>query len=643
MRGPLSLLRDGLEETKPPVNVIDYVLGFRRRLTLAWKMASDNLIKAQGKMKRRYDGSTVERVFSPGDQVLALLPMPGSLFCAKFSGPYSVVRQLSDCDYLLATPGRKRSTQVLHVNLLKPYYASGPSPGDGVSSATVAAVVEVPSSPLMVAAEVDDDGPDAVLQPRLRNSQTLASLDSVVGHLSTKQSAELKALILSFHPLFSDTPTCTDLIQHDIDVGESPPIRQRFYRVGPEKRRVMDDEVQYLLDNGLAEPSFSSWASPCLLVGKPDNTFRFCTDYRKVNRVTKPDSFPLPRVDDCVDQVGAARYVSKFDLLKGYYQVRLTPRAQEVSTFITPSGLYSYCVMSFGLRNAPATFQRLMNRVISGLDGCAVYLDDAVVYSDTWDVHLVRIQALFERLVEANLTVNLAKCEFARATVVYLGKVVGQGQVCPVRAKVLAIDHFPPPTTKKELQRFLGMVGYYRNFCSNFSTVVSPLTDLLKGGAKFVWSVDCKRAFENVKLLLSTEPVLAAPRLDKPFQLQVDASQVGAGAVLLQADEEGIHRPVCYFSKKFNKHQVNYSTIEKEALALVWALKHFEVYLESGVQPIVVYSDHNPLMFLHTLQNPNQRLMRWALFLQPYHLEIRHIRGVDNVVADALSRSCENM
>lgn len=144
-----------------------------------------------------------------------------------------------------------------------------------------------------------------------------------------------------------------------------------------------------MLDHGLAEPSHSSWASPCLLVGKPDNTFRFCTDYRKVNRVTKADSFPLPRVDDCIDQVGAARYVSKFDLLKGYYQVPLTPRAQEVSAFVTPSGLYSYKVMSFGLRNAPATFQRLMNRVISGLQGCTVYLDDAVLVSDTWEEHLV--------------------------------------------------------------------------------------------------------------------------------------------------------------------------------------------------------------------------------------------------------------
>ncbi len=219
--------------------------------------------------------------------------------------------------------------------------------------------------------------------------------------------------------------------------------------------------------------------------------------------------------------------------------------------------------MSFGFRNAPATFQRLMNRVTVGLEGCAVYLDDIVVYSDTWDQHTSRIRALLERLAEAKLTVNLAKCEFARATVTYLGKVVGMGKVRPVGVKVIAIDTFPDPQTKRELMRFLGMAGYYRSFCPNFSSVVAPLTDLLQARAKFVWTPKCENAFENVKRLLTSSPVLTAPRLDKPFKLQVDASQVGTGAVLLQTDEHGINRPISYFSRKFNSYQTNYSTIER--------------------------------------------------------------------------------
>ena len=190
-----------------------------------------------------------------------------------------------------------------------------------------------------------------------------------------------------------------------------------------------------------------------------------------------------------------------------------------------------------------------MNRVVEGLEGCAVYLDDTVCFADTWNAHLGRIRALFERLLAAKLTINLAKCEFAQASVVYLGKVVGQGVVRPVRAKVLAIDRFPPPTSKKELMRFLGMAGYYRSFCTNFSTVVAPLTNLLKGTVKYVWSSECSKAFDNAKLLLTSAPVLAAPRLEEPFLLQVDASQVGAGSVLLQKDDAGIDRPVCFFSR----------------------------------------------------------------------------------------------
>ncbi len=196
------------------------------------------------------------------------------------------------------------------------------------------------------------------------------------------------------------------------------------------------------------------------------------------------------------------------------------------------------------------------------MEGVAVYLDDVVVFSDSWDQHLSRIADLFSRFGEAGLTVNLAKCEFAKATVTYLGKVVGQGCVRPVRAEVEAIDQFPSPTTKKELMLFWGLVGYFRGFCRNFSTVVAPLTDLLKANIAFVCNSVCQEAFEAAKSFLVSAPMLAAPQFDRPFSL-LCASNVGAGAVLLQADDAGIHRPVSYFSKKFSSYQLNYSVIEK--------------------------------------------------------------------------------
>lgn len=229
----------------------------------------------------------------------------------------------------------------------------------------------------------EDDGvvsaDESILHGWLKNSQTLANLRSLMGHLPVEQGAELKSLLEDYHCLFSDVPTRTNVIVHDTDVGDAQPIRQRFYRVSKVKRRVIEKEIQYMLDNVIAERSSSSWASPCLLVDKADKSPRFCTDYCKVNGVTKPDAYPLLRMEDCVDQVGSALFVSNFDVLKGDWQVPLSDESRDLLSPFTPFGLFSYSVMSFGLRNAPATFQRLMNMVVDGLDGCAVYLDDVVI------------------------------------------------------------------------------------------------------------------------------------------------------------------------------------------------------------------------------------------------------------------------
>lgn len=644
VRGPLAVLQDGCLPEEPPRNLIDYVNGFRLKLYRAGELAKEKLKCSQKKMKLRYDRQAELREFTPGDRVLALLPLVSSPFQAKYCGPFNVLRKVSDLNYLIETPGYRKSSKLCHVNLLKCYHSRDQSKVEGtrvVKSALTAAPVTVSCGLNFVDGGEEEviRVSDEVLQGRLKNSQTLQNLGVLVDHLDLEKRDELVTLIRNYNVLFSDTPSQTHLLEHDIDIGDAKPIKQRFYRVPEEKRLKLETEVQYMLDNGIAEPCCSDWASPCLLVKKSDSTFRPCTDYRKINNVTKADLYPLPRMEDCIDQVGSAKFVSKFDLLKGYWQVPLTKRAGEIAAFITPFGLFSYTVMPFGLRNAPATFQRLMNRVVSGLEGCAVYLDDVVVYSDSWEEHICRVQALFQRLVWARLTINLAKCEFAKATVTYLGKVVGQGFVCPVEAKVQAVKQFPQPSTKKELMRFLGMAGYYRAFCKNFSVVVSPLTNLLKAKAEFIWSTHCQEAFDAVKALLCLSPVLAAPNFEKPFKLQVDASQIGAGAVLLQENDDQVECPVSFFSRKFNKYQQNYSVIEKEALGLIWALQHFEVYVGSGLTPLTVFTDHNPLIFLKSLQNPNQRLMRWALFLQPFNLDIRHISGKDNIIADALSRA----
>lgn len=624
VRGPLKMVKEKWLDTEDEAtNLLTYVIKMKERLSEACSLAKDNLKVAQAQMKTWYDKAARKRQFSVGDQVLILLPIPGNPLQARFIGPCTVLQKLGDLDYVVSTPERRKKVQRCHVNMMKPYYTEG-----GAVAGVAVLANEGPN--------LDFEGTPCPM--KLENSKVLSNLEVKLSHLDDTKVSELSDLIQEFEGLFPDVPGKACGAEHDVDVGDATPIKQHPYRVGPEKRKAMRNEIDYMLENGIIEPCVSEWCSPCLLTPKPDNSWRFCTDFRKVNQVTKTDSYPMPRIDDLIDQLGNTRFVSKLDLLKGYWQVPLTERAKDISAFATPDGLFRYLVTPFGMKNSGATFQRFTNKVVAGLRNTRVYVDDIIVYTDTWNEHVVALRALFERLAEYRTTVNLVKSEFAKATVKFLGHIVGQGQVVPVTAKVQAICDFKPPTDRKGLMRFLGMIGFYRRFCRNFSDVVVPLTNLLGGSVKFVWTQTCQTAFEKAKRILMDSPVLKAPDFDKRFKMYCDASDSGVGSVLVQDDSQGIEHPVSFFSKKLDKAQRNYSTIEKEALSLLLSLKHFDVYIESSDVPVQVYTDHNPLVFVHRMKGKNQRLLRWSLTLQEYNLEILHVKGKDNVVADTLSR-----
>ncbi|KAK0151874.1 Retrovirus-related Pol polyprotein from transposon 17.6 [Merluccius polli] len=574
LRGPLRLLKGKKylsDVASPSQNVLDYVSSFRERLHKACEAARSALSVSLNKMKKRYDKKRCGEISK----------------LAKLCGPYEIKTKLSDTDYVVRTPDRRRKSCVCHINMIKPYFARG---GAVVSSSpavlsvvptAVATVMQV--SPSQYCSESDGlQFNRAEHSSRLQNSEILGNLKSHMHHLDNSAQDDLIHLIETNLSLFSDVPSPTTVLSHDVDIGDHYPIKQHAYCVNPAKRALFQKEVEYLLENGLTVPSSSPWSSPCLLVPKADKTPRLCTDFRKVNGVTKADSYPLPRMEDCVDRVGSAKFVTKLDLLKGYWQVPLTPHASDISAFVTPDNFLQYTVMPFGLRNAPATFQRLMHIMLSGVKNCEVYLDDIVAYTSTWSEHVETLSEIFARLKKASLTLNLAKCDFGQATVTYLGKEVGQGQVRPLTAKIQAILEFPVPKTRRELRHFLGMAGYYRGFCRNFADVVVPLTSLTSVTKTFMWSPACQSAFECAKALLCSAPVLAEPDFARPFKMEVDASASGTGAVLLQEDDCGIDHRVCYFSKKFTKHQSQYSTIEKEALSLLFALQHFEVYVGSS-------------------------------------------------------------
>ena len=575
VRGPLKLLKEKfLSDDDSSLNLIQYVSDFKNILSKACEAARSNLKSAQTKMKSHYDENALDRNFEPGDKVLALLPIPGKPLQARYYGPYTVHKKLSDVNYIVNTPGRRKQKQLCHINMLKRYIDR-----DSSVILSVNLVNPVPQEQNQMDSEDMNFVKSDPSSSKLQNSDILKNLDQKLSHLDSDKRLELKQLILEYEHLFPDIPSRTDKIFHDVYIIDgSKPVKQHPYRMNHVKQQYLREEVQYLLDNDFIEPSQVNGVLLVFSCQSLMEYFCMCTDYHKVKSVTKTDTFPIPRIDDCIDNIGHAKYVTKFDLLKGFWQIPMTDRAKEISAFVTPDGLYQYKVMPFGMKNSPATFQRLVNKLIFNLDGCKAYIDDAIIFSEEWQQHLQIIRTFFDRLSEAKLTVNLAKSEFCHANLTFLGHIVGQGQVKPVEVKVEAISDFPVPTGKRQLMRFLGMAGYYRKFCNNFSVIAEPLTNLLGKRVKYIWTDDCQKSFDKLKAILKSSPVLLAPSFDKEFKLAVDASDVGAGSVLLQEDDNGVDHPVCYFSKKFNKHQRNYSTIERECLSLILALQHFEVY-----------------------------------------------------------------
>lgn len=625
VRGPLNVVKEAWSgDTDTSKNLLRYVTDFRTRLHETLKVARENLTMAQTKMKQWYDRKTQWREFQVGEEVLVLLPMQGQPLAAKYSGPYVVERRVGETDYLVKTPDRRKTHQLCHVNMLKKYHRP---PGDFVVHHVSKCEGELVEKPEVFCEFQDSSW-----------AENGANLQSKTSHLSSDRAVQLAALLRDHREVFASTPGRTDWAEHDVDVGDAAPIKLPPYRVSPRHIGLLRQEITYMLDNHLISPCTSEWSSPVTLQPKSDGTARFCIDYRRLNAVTRTDTYPLPRLEDCIDRVGAAEFITKVDLKKGFWQVPLTERAKAVSCFVADGQTYMCHVMPFGMKNAPATFQRLMNQVVVGLSNCVVYLDDVVVYTDTWEEHLVELGKLLKRLSQARLVANLEKCEFVQAQVLYLGYVVGRGTVSPPDAKVKAIRECDRPKNRRELRRFLGCIGYYRRFLRNFSTVVTPLTELLKKDRKFVWDDECEKSFEDAKNVLVSYPVMLAPNFEKSFVLATDASNVGAGAVLLQEDDQGVEHPVCYYSKKFSSAQRNYSVIEKELLALVLALQHFEVYVPAFGPEIKVYTDHHPLRYLEKLKTKNQRLTRWSLYLQQYALKIQHVKGVDNLFADCLSR-----
>jgi RNase H-like domain found in reverse transcriptase/Reverse transcriptase (RNA-dependent DNA polymerase)/Integrase zinc binding domain/Retroviral aspartyl protease len=483
---------------------------------------------------------------------------------------------------------------------------------------------------------------DPVVDP----TDTLASMEE-----PSPEDKKLNELLKEYNHIFRaslpDELPPGRAIEHEIETGDAAPINTQAYPLSSQQLKEQMKQIAELLEKGLIRESTSSWGSPVLFVKKANGGWRMCVDYRGLNIKMHKNTYPLPLIQECIDQMGGATHMSTLDLTSGYWQIRVALKDIAKTAFNTRYGKYEFLVMPFGLTNAPATFQTLINNVLRPfLDKfVVVYLDDITVYSNSYEEHLGHLRQVFEALARAKLYANPAKCVFNKVEVKFCGHIIGNSRVQVLEDKIKAINDWPQPQTIQHIHQFLGLAGYYRRFIKNFSQLATPLSNPLRVGEnaakhknRFIsWNTTCQLAFDRLKAALTNAPVLQQVDPQKPFVVETDASDFAIGSCLLQkADDRQLH-PVAFESRKLSDAQTRYPVHEKELLAIKQALLNWQRCLDNGHR-ITVVTDHESLKYMNTIKKPSARLTRWIDEFQMYDLDIKYRPGVKATVPDALSR-----
>ena len=483
--------------------------------------------------------------------------------------------------------------------------------------------------PSVTAATHDNTMPHHVSDSDLHvETQTLrADIANLVSEFSDRFPADIPAGL----------PPEREGVAHAIPLKSpdmQPPFR-KFYRMTQEEKREVEEKLRDLLDKDWIQPSHSPYGAPIMFVAKKDGGLRMVVDYRALNKQTVKNRYPLPRIDDLLDCLQGAQFFSALDLQQAYHQVRLKPEDVPKTAFITHKGQYEYRVLSFGLSNAPATFQALMNRVLSPFLGvfCLVYMDDVLIFSKSADDHVQHLRQVLAAFRQHTLYCKLSKCRFAMTEVPFLGNIITRDGLKPNPIKVKILVDWPIPQSPHDLKCFLGLAQYFAKYMNGYATLAACLQALLRKNAQWHWSEACDSAFNSIKQLLTTAPVLALPDPTRPFEVVTDACQTGIGAVLLQ---DG--RPVAFTGRLLSPAEQRYSTTDQELLAVIYAVAQWRCYLQGALHDFTLVTDHHPNTYFATQPNLTRRQARWSEKLQEYNFQWQYRPGRHNV-ADPVSRS----
>ena len=637
VRGPMQILKNLWTEEKNDGSEVrgsyQYVIELRDRLESTLELAREQLKGAQEKQRKYADRGAKLRSFREGEEVLILLPTDQNKLLMQWKGPYVIADKVSSHNYKVRVRGKEK---VYHVNLLKKYIRR---PEAAVPEDVCRGILQVASVAVIEEGEEVEEGEiEAELLP-LGSPKPEETRDDVklAKDLPAEQRADLEKLLSKHHGTFTDRPGRCHVAEHRVDLISEQPVVSKPYAVPHSLRESLREDLEEMERAGIIRPSSSPYASPGVIVKKRDQSNRICIDYRKLNRLTKVDPEPMIPLKDVVHAMGESVYFSKLDMAKGYWQILVAEEDIPKTAFVTQYRKFESLRMPFGMVNSGATLTRCLRKVLSGMRCVTAYLDDILVHTRTWDEHVKVLDELLGRLREAGLTVKPSKCELGVREIDFLGHRLGCGQIQMQDDNAGKIEQTGRPHTKKEVRSLLGLCNFYREFIHQYATIAAPLTDLTKKGEpnRVKWTESHEHAYRSLKAALARRPILRLADLSRQFILRTDASDVGIGAALCQRFDDGIF-PISYASRKLLERERRYSVMEKECLALVWAIKKFDIFLHG--QEFILQTDHQPLTYLNQAKFANDRIMRWALYLQGHRFRVEAIRGRDNVAADFLSR-----
>ena len=468
----------------------------------------------------------------------------------------------------------------------------------------------------------------------------------IIGTDVPDEREQLIKLFIRYRSLFAmkmSELTLAKGVEHTITLTTETPVRRAPYRVSAKERTIIQDQINEMLSTGIIRPSHSSYSSPIVLVRKKDNTSRFCIDFRELNAITVKDRFPLPIIPDLIHNLQGCKYISTLDMFSGYFQIAVAGEDRHKTAFISTAGLYEFNRLPFGLTNAPATYQRMINEVFKEYlySSMMTYLDDVIIFSQTFDEHLKHLENAFKKIGEYNLRMKPSKCTFLSKETYFLGFIISEKGIAADPKKLSVVKNFPQPKTQRDVRSFLGLTGYYRSLIKNYGKIAKPMTELLKKDCKnhIVWSDDLESSFQELKSRLINAPILAHYLPEGKLILYTDASNYAAGWILCQI-QDGSERVLEYGSKVFNPTQQKYCVSDKEMLAIVTACTKLRHFLAG--ESFVIKTDHCALCYLMRVRDPSGRLMRYGLRLQEFDFKIEHKSGKSHTHVDALSRYPDN-